>query len=133
MARRSNPRGRRVASANANRRLSALPSFLDPVAPLQRVEDRRSFHPEGVLRPLRGLKSWRHRLTHPLSPLNPVKRVSMASRRQAVRLSSIGFANPVRLMICARRKIRKEVLLALGRGGGAHRKPRRGPYTGVRC
>lgn len=43
------------------------------------------------------------------------------------------FNVPAEVAICSRRKERREVLLAKGKGGGAHRKPRRNPWSDVKC
>lgn len=54
-------------------------------------------------------------------------RVSMTPR------AHMAFKAPKFVAICVRRKIRREVLLALGRGGGGKRRPRRNAYSNVRC
>lgn len=48
----------------------------------------------------------------------------------------VGFQHPWQVMICIRRRQRREVLFALGRGGsggGRRKKPRRTFYSEVRC
>lgn len=45
----------------------------------------------------------------------------------------VGFADPKNTVICVRRKARREVILAKGRGGGAHKKPRRNGNSGIVC
>lgn len=48
----------------------------------------------------------------------------------------VGFQHPWQVMICIRRKQRKEVMFAIGRagrGGGFQKKPRRNFWSEVRC
>lgn len=45
----------------------------------------------------------------------------------------LGFANPQQIPVCVRRKERREVLLAKGKGGGNHRKARRNQWSDVKC
>lgn len=118
----SNSKGRRDAFDIANQGLSGLSSSLGPVAALA-VEDRRTYHPD-VYRPVRSTRVPRHRLIVPA-------RAQKAAR--PARLFSVGFRNPSELLVCVRRKVRREVLLAKGRGGGGHRRPRRNAYSDVRC
>lgn len=47
--------------------------------------------------------------------------------------SRVGFADPKRVSVCVRRKIRKEVILAKGKGGSRHRRPRRNYWSDVDC
>lgn len=48
--------------------------------------------------------------------------------------SRIGFANPWQVVICVRRKRRKEVMFATGRAGkGGQKSPKRNWYSEVRC
>lgn len=41
--------------------------------------------------------------------------------------------DPHRVALCVRRKVRREVLMAHGRGGGRHRKPKDKPNSKIRC
>lgn len=43
------------------------------------------------------------------------------------------FAHPQEVAVCARRGIRREVLLAKGKGGAKHRRPRRNQWSNVKC
>lgn len=43
------------------------------------------------------------------------------------------FKVPHSVVICARRKARREVLFAQGKGGGRHRRPRRTTSSSVSC
>lgn len=100
-------------------------SLMRPLMPLTQVEDRRTYHPLGPARPARSLSGSPHRLIVPKA-------------RTYARISSrvphmIGFANPSKILICVRRKIRREVILAKGKGGGRHRRPRFSHYSSIKC
>lgn len=107
-------------------RLSLIRAF----RPLTQVEDRRLYHPLGPARPARSLSGAPHRLIVP-------KARPQARSRSRLNINSvvhhIGFANPKKVLICIRRKMRREVLLAKGRGGGGHRRPRRSHYSNIVC
>lgn len=116
----------RVANANARLAADRLLPRLDPLA------DRRRWSPDR-LRPAMtrfgparfAVRSPSVRSTFYGKPyLRPVFNVSWESRT---------FADPIRVYICARRKIRRAVMFALGRGGGGKRKGRRNFYSDVRC
>lgn len=56
------------------------------------------------------------------------------SRRSVERTwSAIHFKYPVHTLICVRRKRRRQVLFAKGRGGGGKRPPKYNSYSHVRC
>lgn len=129
----SKRRNRRVTSDNANRRLpfSFTPSSsVHPVnLSLSHTEDRREWHPEGDFRPARSFSVPRHRLSIQMPsgklPL-PGKRFSLPH--------AIGFANPRKVLICVRRKARREVLHAFRKAGRVgQRRPVRNAYSSVRC
>lgn len=87
------------------------------------TEDRRRWHPEGPRRPAASFSKPRHRLKA-LAPKRPVLGVPNA----------IGFANPTNVLVCVRRKIRKEVMHALGKAGrGGQRRPKFNFFSKVRC
>lgn len=95
---------------------------LNPSEPfsLTEIEDRRLYNPEGVLR------SALDRGGQP----SPARRIP----QHDTRWSSVGFNNPKDVLICARRKERREVLFATrrhrrGRGGSR----RRNWWSNVRC
>lgn len=58
-----------------------------------------------------------------------------AGRPLSAKLSRpvVAFAAPEHVMICHRRKTRREVLLAKGRGGAGNRRPRRNEWSDVSC
>lgn len=62
-------------------------------------------------------------------PITPVK-------AHAIQQSFINYANNFHLIknaICAKRKIRREVLFATGKGGGNHRPPSYSLESQIRC
>lgn len=90
--------------------------------------DRRSFYPD-VFRPAdyRGLRLNRSLVVKP-------SRVS-SSRSVLLKPDVLSFRNPRMVMICARRKMRREVLAAKGRigRGSGHGAKRRNEFSEVKC
>lgn len=85
--------------------------------PLTEIEDRRTFHPEGEARSARSLSgAANHRLMAPLHHAS----------------FQIGFEKPKQVLVCVRRKTRREVLFAKKKGNGGARK-RRNYYSGIKC
>lgn len=69
------------------------------------------------------------RLIRSAIPITPVK-------AHAIQQSFINYANNSHLIknaICAKRKIRREVLFATGKGGGNHRPPSYSLESQIRC
>lgn len=101
---------------------------------LSELEDRRTWNPEGEYRPARGYTASRHRLAI-------VSGVPRAEVRPAARPrpffgvpSGVGFENPVRVMVCVRRKQRREVIHAKGVAGKKGLSPPRFSfYSTVSC
>lgn len=137
-------RDRRVTSDNSNRRLPVTvlntPSLTSQ--PLRLYEDRRYWHPEGkTYAPARSFSQSRHRLrvfeqrTNQLQRRNT--RVSSTNYMRAMWQSvphQIGFVRPNRVLICARRQIRKQVLFASRKTGKrGQRRPRFNWYSKIRC
>ena len=90
---------------------------------LRDIEDRRTFHPEGQKRPARSLNRSQHRLVLPDKKTSP----SLPHRVQ--------FDAPKKVLICIRRKQRKEVLFAkrkTGKGARA-RRHRRSYFSEITC
>lgn len=111
----------RVNNFNANRRLSSLLiSKLDPLGLLQQIEDRRTYHPEGLQRPARAFKKAQHKLVAPKTRSSKVPQ-------------GVQFYTPGTILICVRRAVRREVLFAKNKGGGRHKRPRRNHYSDVQC
>lgn len=104
------------------------------------IEDRRKHHPDGRNRPLKTTRGTRlppHQLktTKKISVRRgphgrPLKSKTVRVRTLTARLK---FAAPKKTMICIKRKIRREVLLAFGRGGGRHKNPKRNRHSEVSC
>ncbi len=91
-------------------------------APLRLYEDRRVFHPRGRQRAAFSEPRLAARVV-----VSPVR-----SRRLPAALS---FTDPRRVVVCVRRRIRRQVLFANGTGGarGRKRQPRRNEFSSIRC
>lgn len=110
--------------------------------PLTEYEDRRTWHPEGVSAPARRFSTTRHRLvTRDRTYKSSLLRFGLRTFTPFPRLYSqtkaaIAFFDPSRTLICVRRKIRREVMHALGfsgSGGGSQRSARWSENSSVRC
>lgn len=144
-----NRRAKRDANAVASpTHQSPLAQLLSPLAPLKplahrvtknlgHIEDRRSWHPKGVQAPAKSVHKAQHRLVAKpnKAPRGSAQRISEAFRARAAPPVAVGFHAPKKVVICVRRRMRKEVLFALNRTGkGAKkRKHRRSYYSDVRC
>lgn len=132
MSKRSNRRSRRDISLIAKPLGLPRPSPVRPVAKratrqmslglFPEVEDRRFYHPLGTSAPAASFKKPRHTLAagKPFSPkVSPL-------------ISA--FSAPSGVLICVRRKQRKEVLHALQKTGKVgQRRPRRSEFSSVQC
>lgn len=149
MSRSSNSRKGRVTSDyNANQRLPFPTSssvrrrlFDAELRDLERVrerglpidnrayEDRRQWHPDGDYRPARSYSRSRQQLK--LSdPMDDLRDVWQSTR------AVLAFSNPRDVLVCVRRKMRREVLHAFrktGRGGGRKRPPRYNWFSKIKC
>lgn len=115
----------------ANRRLPlsevSIKDFLYGRDSLGEIEDRRRFHPEGVVRAARRVDSGRARF-------RIVGSTDFAAPEARSVPFGIGFREPKRVLVCIRRKIRREVLHAFrvaGRRG--LNGPRYSEFSKVRC
>lgn len=115
------------------RRVGTLP--LLPREPLLEVEDLRQWHPAPDLEPAR-TRSGRPAGIQ-ATPLRPRSRSSHRGLSPSLHWPSFGveFKAPWKVLVCVRRKVRREVLHALrwtgkGTGGGRHR---RNLWSQVRC
>lgn len=145
MGRSNNRRSRRVNNNNARQNLPA--STLIKVSPvkynqipssyLSQFEDRRKWHPEGAYAPAKSF----NRSKHTLIEIGTSKRTS-GSRNRSSRynisptsfVSKIGFQYPKKVLICVRRKMRKQVLHALKKTGKkGQRRPKFNWYSKIRC
>lgn len=95
-----------------------LLSPLAPSDPLVEIEDRRSYHPERGSRP--ALYSSRPRLVEK-SKLPP----RVARFRPSQTQARLAFSDPENVVVCVRRKDRREVLFAKRKTGRGGRRPRR--------
>lgn len=129
-----------VASPSPKKRVESRPFVTHTAPKLTQIEDRRTWHPDGKTRPARSLNKSQHRLviatnrhTSPRST-NPVH-TKKAATRAAYLPHQIQFQAPKQVLVCIRRKKRKEVLFAkklTGKGARA-RRHRSTEYTGVKC
>lgn len=101
----------------ANRRLL---SPLAPLDPLVELEDNRTFHPSGSSRAPRFAVRLSARDRQP-SPRQRQVGYRPRSQTKAV----IAFEQPDQVVLCVRRKERREVLFAKRRHGRGGRRPRR--------
>lgn len=103
------------------------PSLLSPLTSPRDVldlEDRRQYHPEDYYRPARSVTSEDRNV----NVKTPAKKFSPALP------FGLQFAVPDRVAVCVRRKQRREVLFAKGRGGGGRRKrPHKNWHSKVSC
>lgn len=132
MARKSHKRRRSPPNTRPNavasvQRYSPRAVFRPAALPLSVLQspilDRRTYHP---LRKLRPMTMVRH-LSRQVAKQNPT--FNQLSQTKAI----LSFANPKKVALCVRRKIRKQVILALGKGGGGHRPPRRNETSNFSC
>lgn len=129
-----NNRKRRDASDISNRRLPLLNNYVPynplPSTFLTEIEDRRQWHPLGVNRPARSFNRAQHTLQVPKYP----KRQGRAFRPYKWPTAQIGFTQPDQVLVCVRRKQRREVLHALKKAGrGGQRRPRYNLYSKITC
>lgn len=120
--------------AHAIAKILAKPAF-----PIN--QDRRLHHPDGrPNRPQQKLNGTRlppHRTKN--TKKIPIHRgpAGRPLKTKTVRIQTvpprIKFALPKKTMVCVKRKVRREVLLALGRGGGRHKKPHRNRWSSISC
>lgn len=150
----SRARHRRDTTDISNRRLPVKsPLYLvRPIAyGLRAFEDRRTWHPDGPRRPARSFNKWNHRLTAkslsrsmvgPYGATNAIRVGTIArgfTRRARPKTatfnrSSVAFQTPSKVLICVRRKQRKEVLFAKRKTGrGGQRRPRFNYYSSISC
>ena len=129
----------RVANVNSNAGFSHSPKALPlsrsyfpsqlEMFDLPSIEDRRTFHPEGPNRPARSLSSSRHRLRVPKTP----SRYQYSLKKSYVP-HEIGFVDPERVLVCVRRRQRRQVMHAMKKAGKrGQRRPRRSYYSSVSC
>lgn len=136
----------RGTNATSNQRLPDIKPAIRTVRKigLRDYEDRRTWHPDNLARPARTFSSWHHRLSVKGIPVAKIHRPGGYQYNFATGFTEpipwrIGFEDPKRVLICARRKIRREVLNALGIAGVAgvarklFKKPRKNEYSKISC
>ncbi|UDN67511.1 hypothetical protein [robinz microvirus RP_35] len=100
-----------------------------PPGLLQEIEDRRTFYPDRY-RPAAGLQRNVNRIRpSPRRTLRQTQQVAFLPHREA-------FQHPELILTCIRRKIRREVMHALGmagRAGRGRKTRRRNAWTGISC
>lgn len=122
----STPSADAVFSGPLTRPTRLLSDVAVPSAHYPSVEDLRTYHPLDMFRPLMTVEA------RPDVNVN-VKRPSKSGRFLPFGLQ---FEAPQKVLVCVRRKRRKEVLHALkkvGRGGSSRRRRRRGPHSQISC
>lgn len=127
MAKSSKSKGGRVHIPNANRMLPRL--SVSPLLDLRLLEDRRLYHPLQSFAP-------------PIATVRKAVRVVDRARKSARSKNKIlfnhpgtlTFSDPDKVVICVRRKRRKEVLFAKKKAGKTgQRKPRRNYWSSISC
>lgn len=91
---------------------------------LRTIEDRREWHPLGPRRSARSFNAAHHQL------------VVKQPRKQSHKVpKGIRFHAPRKVLICVRRKVRREVMFALNKRGkgSARRNRRRNWYSAISC
>lgn len=135
----------RIASAPQDRSWAdpeplALPTLpFQPAirSPLTSVEDRRMWHPDPspVARSSRRSRVPVHlpQAKRRSGPLSRSPKFLLATARSHYLTSGLTFRAPQYVAVCVRRKRRREVLFARGKGGGGKRPGRRNFFSNVRC
>lgn len=134
---------KRVTNANSIQRMRSLyyaqksrvqnPSKNVRSVPLTVYEDRRTWNPEGSTAPARSFSSPRHRLKVS-TPRRPENYRPTTYPWETVPVG-IGFRNPSRVLVCVRRKMRREVLFAKKHAGigGNQYKHHTNEYSNIHC
>lgn len=124
--------------AISNRRLHQLLNVGTYVLKKQNLrdyEDRRTWNPDKYTQPARSFSQTRHRL---IAVRSKGITQSVPNRYQEATWETVpqrvGFQNPDRVLICVRRKQRREIIHALGVAGRKGlKKPKFNVYSEVRC
>lgn len=139
MARSRNSRKRRDVLYISNQRLP-LSNVYSHSTFLTQIEDRRSYHPENINRPIRSFNNANSRTS--VWDIQP-RAKNPPSRKNALRLLSslhgsvpvkIGFEKPDQTLVCVRRNMRREVLFASRKTGkSGQRRPRWTELSNIKC
>lgn len=131
----ANPAPRLRYSSTYSPLTSLSTSFTQRFAPLYLQQDGRTYHPDGRNRPDIAVPRSAGRLVV-RSVYGSGKAVRVAANPFATvkwGAERVGFATPRKVATCVRRKIRREVLLAFGRGGAGNKKPRWRASSHISC
>jgi len=137
-------RGRRDRTQIANDPLSAILTAptVTHASPLTLIDDRRTWHPQGELRPFKTVQG---AVTHVISEVNRNVVRKQRGRTRLLQPKAFSQAKLVfgdrstqraapGVLVCVRRQTRKEVIHALGKGGSRHkRKVRRNTTSNIGC
>lgn len=118
-------------------------------SPLKLIEDRRTYHPQGPNRPARSLTKANHQLKVAAPKKKPtvIRGPGGAPMKSAARPkpfnplrpfsslpATVGFRSPKQVIICLKRKVRKEVIFAKKLSGkGSRSSRRRNNWSSIRC
>lgn len=124
---------RRDASAIANTR-RVLPLKFD-FSRLTELQDRRAFNPEDVYASPRSIQGTRSRIRSSRVVAATAQSSPNRARMPKMRFKvTYAFQSPKRVLVCIRRRARKEVLHALKKTGRrGQRSPRFNYYSSIRC
>lgn len=103
-------------------------------------EDRRRFHPLQAAAPALSLNQRRSLLTVARRPAlrnslqSPLGMDSIRKNVFTTAIRSVGFAHPRRVLVCLRRKMRKEIMHAFGHAGkGGQKAPIKNFLSNISC
>lgn len=147
MARNSRRRTTRVNyhyNSRPWRGLDAMSNTYYKPAKLVNWEDRRQWHPDYFNRPYAGFTSPSHRLIQPMGrifpnvnltkQLNPDRFAHLRNLRMSVPQSRIRFDKPDQVLVCVRRKTRREIMFATKNAGrGGQRRARWNEASRISC
>lgn len=126
-----------MAKKNRTRREASTPTpsltFTLPrsTSPLTLFEDRRLYHPEQAQRPALSFRGAKHSLT---VTTNTPKKIQGRFGDRSQTKGTVAFGQPNALLVCVRRKVRKEVLHAFRKTGKrGNKKPRRNWLSSISC
>lgn len=123
-------RGNISTASHRLQRPATTPTLTNFGSPIYLLEDRRQYHPDGPYRSARGFTTSAPQLVarEPRSTGGNTFRPYNAQTKAIV-----AFSAPKRVAVCVRRKIRKEIMHAMGAAGGKVRKPKRNFMSNHRC
>lgn len=103
--------------------------------PLTTYEDLRRWSPPKAITTPRTFQQPSRIQFKPHIRLPNIKKPNLSKPQNLSKLiSSFGFVHPKKVLICVRRKMRKQVLHAFNKTGkSGQRRPRRSPYSDIHC